>query len=177
VLGVDSDNNLATDGSYKPLIVVFPPDFSLPIHYTPENDDSAAIFTQTLSAILLASRKFDFKQIKDGLSILEMFINERLDRKILYAGTGAILILPSAYRKYLVYLNKLRDAFKKFDVNFKLKFWDELGDDKTVVLFAMDMSLRTDECINRFLLQLKEKIEEWDSISREYIRSGEFIFK
>jgi len=161
---------------YKPLIVVFPHDLSLPIYYSPENDDGTILFTQTLSAMLLGSRDLDYSQIEHGFSILKAFMSKKLDRRILYAGSGAILVLPSRYKQYEKYMFAFRETFKKLGIDLHIKFWDELDGERSIVLFAMDMSLRTDDGIKQFISRLQNQLDIWDEKAKEIVTTGVLVF-
>jgi len=167
---------MALEEGYKPLIVVFPSDVGLPIYYAPEEDDGTVLFTQTLSAMILGSKNLDYSQIEHGFSTLKSFMNEKLDRRILYAGSGAVLILPNEYKQYKEYIRAFKEAFKKLNIDLQVKFWDELGENRSLVLFAMDMSLRTNEGIREFISRLKKDIEVWDIKAKEYLSTGVLVF-
>ncbi len=156
---------------YKPLVVVVPYDFGPPIYYSPP-EDATLFFSQTLSAILLGIRELDEEQIKIGLDAIRHFFDTYRDRKMLYSGGGAVLILPDKYRDGVGYLEKLRELFNDIKIPLKVKFWSDFNMDHSVAVFAIDLSLRTEIGITSFVMNNIEEVEKWDIKAKEYKQTG-----
>ncbi len=156
---------------YKPLVVVVPNDFGPPIYYSPP-EDMTLLFSQTLSAILLGVKELDEEQIGVGLESLKMFFNEYEDRKMLYSGGGALLILPDTYKEKESYFTKLKEIFKYMGIPLKIKYWKDFGLDFSVSVFAIDLSLRTELGILNFVMNNSEDIKKWELKAGEYKHTG-----
>jgi len=156
---------------YRPLLVVVPHDFGPPIYYSPPEDETL-LFSQTLSAILLGIKDLDQSQIKVGLESIKYFFDTYEDRRKLYSGGGALLILPTPYKDRVGYLKKLKDFFNSMKIDLKIKFWDEFKMDFTIALFALDLSLRTDLGIVNFIMNNLDEVKKWDIKAHEYKHTG-----
>lgn len=156
---------------YKPLVVVVPGDFGPPIYYSPP-EDIALLFSQTLSAILLGVRELDEEQIGVGLESLRLFFNEYGDRKKLYSGGGAILILPESYRDKESYLSKIREIFNTMKIPLTIKYWNDFDLNYSISVFAMDLRLRTELGIINFIMNNLDDIKKWEFKANEYKNTG-----
>lgn len=156
---------------YRPLVVVIPYDFGPPIYYSP-HEDIALFFSQCLSAILLGVRELDEEQISVGMESLKMFFNEYQDRKMLYSGGRALLILPNKYRDHRDYLRKIEEIFEKFKTPIIIKFWDDLDMDYSIALFAIDLRFRSETGISNFIMNIIDDIKKWDIKAQEYKHTG-----
>lgn len=156
---------------YQPLVVVIPYDFGPPIYYSPP-EDVTLLFSQCLSAVLLGIRELDEEQISVGMESLKMFFDEYQDRKMLYSGGRALLILPNKYKKHNAYLKKLKEIFEKFRMSIVIKFWDEFNMDYSIALFAIDLRLRSEIGIVNFIMNMMDDIKKWNIKAQEYKHTG-----
>jgi len=156
---------------YKHLLVVVPHDFGPPIYYSPP-EDMTLFFSQTLSAILLGLRELDEEQIGVGLKSLRLFFDQYRDRRMLYSGGGALLVLPDKYRDRESYLDKLKELFKAMNIPLHVRYWQDFGLDFTVSLFAIDLSLRSDMGILSFIMNNLEEVKKWQIKANEYKETG-----
>lgn len=156
---------------YRPLVVVFPFDLGPPIHYSPI-DDITLLFSQCLSAVLLGVRELDEEQMSVGMESLKMFFDEYQDRRLLYSGGRALLVLPSEYREHSAHLEKLEKIFKKFKIPLVIKFWDEIDTDYSIAFFAIDLRFRSEIGITNFIMSIMDDIKKWNIKTQEYKYTG-----
>jgi len=121
---------------------------------------------------LLGVRELDEKQISIGMESLKMFFNEYQDRRMLYSGGRALLVLPDKYQDHKVYLDKLKEIFDEFKMPIIIKFWSELNMDCSIALFAVDLRFRSDIGITNFVMNIMEDIKKWNIKAKEYKLTG-----
>lgn len=108
-------------------------------------------------------RELDEEQIKVGLESLERFLDEYFDRrKIIYSGSGALFIFPNEYKGIEKnYLRKIANILKSKDINkVSIKFWKDFGEEYSIVVFAIDLSLRLEVGIENFVNNHSDNIKK-----------------
>ncbi|MCR8454386.1 MAG: hypothetical protein NDP13_05310 [Crenarchaeota archaeon] len=145
----------------KSLIIAFPSDLSFPIHYYPE-DNETAIFAQILAALLLNLTVLDNTERNSSDAILNELVRHLQNRKAsLHPESGIALILPNDYRNHLNNLYILKRALETAGIPLHIELWGNFKEDKNVVLFAMDANLKDKNEIKKLVSRIKDKLNEW----------------
>ncbi|MCR8486876.1 MAG: hypothetical protein NDP22_00475 [Crenarchaeota archaeon] len=145
----------------KSLIIAFPSDLSFPIHYYPE-DNETAIFAQILAALLLNLTVLDNTEKNSSDAILNELIRYLQNRKDgLHSESGVALILPSDYKNHLNNLYILKGALENAGIPLHIELWGNFKEDKNIVLFAMDANLKDKNKIKKLVSRIKDKLDEW----------------
>lgn len=153
----------------EPLIIVFPHDLSFPIYNFPD-DDRTVIFAQVLAALLVNYTNLDDTSSVESGSILNDFVKKMRKRGTLRVGSEALLILPNDYGGTDVNrLDALRKIFEEAGITLHIRFWGDFKQNESIILFAMNANLKSEEEITKFILSVRSRIAHWNELADEYL--------